>query len=106
MRAAMHIRPALLLALLALPVTAGASEPAVRRAALLDGAAPDPRMAEAIERIRDARQPDGTWLQARRHPGRVWFEVDVPAGHPSPWLTLVATRVLAWWDEASREHRG
>ncbi|MDO9694239.1 MAG: hypothetical protein Q7W56_05875 [Candidatus Latescibacteria bacterium] len=31
----MHIRPALLLALLALPVTAGASEPAVRREALL-----------------------------------------------------------------------
>ena len=26
-------------------------------------------MAEAIEMIRAARQPDGTWLQARRHPG-------------------------------------
>ncbi|GAA1320575.1 squalene cyclase [Pseudonocardia xinjiangensis] len=69
-----------------------------REAALLDGTPPDPRMADAIELIRAARQPDGTWLQARRHPGRVWFEVDVPAGEPSKWLTLSGTRVLAWWD--------
>ena len=55
-------------------------------------------MAEAIEIIRAARQPDGTWLQERRHPGRVWFEVDVPAGEPSKWLTLSAIRVLDWWD--------
>ncbi|WP_374202972.1 squalene cyclase [Saccharothrix sp. S26] len=69
-----------------------------RRASLLDGTPPDPRMADAIELIRDQRQPDGTWLQARRHPGRVWFEVDAPAGEPSKWLTLHATRVLDWWD--------
>ena len=62
------------------------------------GAAPDPRMAEAIEMIRAARQSDGTWLQAGRHPGRVWFEVDVSAGEPSKWLTLHAIRVLDWWD--------
>jgi hypothetical protein len=62
---------------------------------------PDPRMAEAIAMIRAARQPDGTWLQARRHPGRVWFEVDVPAGEPSKWLTLVGMRVLDWWDATS-----
>lgn len=43
-----------------------------------------------------------TWLQARRHPGRVWFEVDVPAGEPSKWLTLCGTRVLEWWDAAQR----
>lgn len=59
---------------------------------------PDPRMAEAIELIRGARQPDGTWLQGRRDPGRVWFDVDAPAGEPSKWLTLSATRVLNWWD--------
>jgi hypothetical protein len=69
-----------------------------RQASLLDGTPPDPRMADAIELIRDLRQPDGTWLQARRHPGRVWFEVDVPAGEPSKWLTLHGTRVLDWWD--------
>ncbi|MFJ1758725.1 squalene cyclase [Amycolatopsis sp. NPDC088138] len=64
----------------------------------LAGTPPDPRMAEAIELIREARQPDGTWLQGRRLPGRVWFEIDVPEGEPSKWLTLVATRVLNWWD--------
>jgi hypothetical protein len=69
-----------------------------RRAALLDGTAPDPRLAEAVELVRAARQDDGTWLQARRHPGAVWFEVDAPAGEPSRWLTLVATLVLRWWD--------
>ena len=72
-----------------------------RQASLHDGATPDPRMADAIELIRAARQPDGTWLQARRHPGRVWFEVDAPAGEPSKWLTLFGTRVLAWWDNAA-----
>ena len=71
-----------------------------RAASLLDGTPPDPRMADAIEAIRAQRQPDGTWLQARRHPGRVWFEVDVPAGEPSKWLTLSGTRVLEWWDAA------
>ena len=69
-----------------------------REASLLDGVPPDPRMAQAIEIIRSARQQDGTWLQASRHPGRVWFEVDAPAGEPSKWLTLSAIRVLAWWD--------
>ena len=69
-----------------------------RQASLIDGATPDPRMADAIELIRAARQQDGTWLQAGRHPGRVWFEVDAPAGEPSKWLTLYGTRVLAWWE--------
>ncbi|WP_374225850.1 squalene cyclase [Pseudonocardia sp. KRD291] len=73
-----------------------------RDAALADGTAPDPRLAEAIELVRAARQPDGTWLQARRHPGRVWFEVDVAAGEPSKWLTLSGTRVLDWWDARTR----
>ncbi|WP_328360922.1 squalene cyclase [Mycobacterium sp. NBC_00419] len=69
-----------------------------RQASLLDGSPPDPRMADAIDLIRAARQPDGTWRQGAHHPGRVWFEVDVPEGQPSKWLTLFAIRVLAWWD--------
>jgi hypothetical protein len=69
-----------------------------RAAARADGTAPDPRMADAIELIRGARQPDGTWWQTGRQPGRVWFEVDVPAGRPSKWLTLFGQRVLDWWD--------
>jgi hypothetical protein len=69
-----------------------------RSASLHDGTEPDRRMADAVEVIRSARQVDGTWLQERRHPGRVWFEVDVDAGEPSKWLTFHATRVLQWWD--------
>ena len=74
-----------------------------RAAALHDGTAPDPRLADAVADLRAQRQPDGTWLQARRPPGRVWFEVDVDGGEPSPWLTFYATRVLAWWDAAQSD---
>lgn len=79
-----------------------------RRASVLDTAAtkPDPRMAEAIELVRAARQPDGRWLQGRRMPGRIWFDVDVPEGEPSKWLTLYGTRVLAWWASAPGSGRG
>jgi hypothetical protein len=69
-----------------------------REASFRDDRPPDLRMAEAIEQIRAARQPDGTWIQEGRHPGRVWFEVDVDSGQPSKWLTHSATRVLEWWD--------
>lgn len=72
-----------------------------RSASLFDGTPPDPRLSDAIESVRVACQPDGTWLQERRHPGRVWFEVDVEVGKPSSWLTFCATRVLAWWDASS-----
>lgn len=74
-----------------------------RSASLFDGTTPDPRMADAVEEIRSARQPDGTWLQERRHPGRVWLEVDVDAGEPSKWLTFFGTRVLQWWDAAQTD---
>ena len=40
-----------------------------RTAALHDGTAPDPRLADAIEVIRAAGRPDGTWLQEHRHQG-------------------------------------
>ncbi|MGY4858551.1 squalene cyclase [Cryobacterium sp. AP23] len=72
-----------------------------RAAALHDGTPPDPRLADAMEVIRAARRPDGTWLQERRHPGRVWFDIDVPPREPSKWLTFYGTRALAWWDAAA-----
>lgn len=71
-----------------------------RDAARFEGTTPDPRLADAVELVRAARQPDGTWLQGARLPGRVWFDVDAPEGEPSRWLTLVGTRVLDWWDAA------
>jgi len=73
-----------------------------RDVALLEGTAPDPRLADAIEVVRAARQPDGTWLQTTPLAGRTWFDVDVPEGEPSRWLTLIGTRVLEWWDGAQR----
>lgn len=69
-----------------------------REAVTHDGTVPDERMTDAIEKIRAARQPDGTWLQGTPLPGRVWFEIDVPEGEPSKWLTLIGSRVLRWWD--------
>ena len=50
--------------------------------------------------VRAARRPDGTWLQTTPLTGRTWFDVDVPEGEPSRWLTLIGTRVLDWWDGA------
>ncbi|HRQ00675.1 MAG TPA: squalene cyclase, partial [Terrimesophilobacter sp.] len=69
-----------------------------RDASLHDGSELDERITDAVELIREARTGDGRWLQGRRHPGRVWFEVDVDAGEPSQWLTFYAMRVLDWWD--------
>lgn len=67
----------------------------------LEGTAPDPRLAEAVDVVRAQRQPDGTWRQTTPLPGRAWFDVDVAEGEPSRWLTLIGTRVLEWWDAAA-----
>jgi hypothetical protein len=71
-----------------------------RAASQHDGTPPDPRTADAIDLVRKACQPDGTWLQNEPFAGRVWFDVDVPEGQPSKWLTLSGTRVLRWYDSA------
>ena len=71
-----------------------------RQVTLHDGTRPDPRMAEAVEVVRAARQRDGTWLQGDAHGGAVWVSVDSLPGHPSKGLTLIGTRVLDWWDAA------
>lgn len=71
-----------------------------REASAVDGTAPDERLADAVDLVRAARRPDGTWLQGAPLPGRTWFDVDVPEGEPSRWLTLFGTRVLDWWDAA------
>jgi hypothetical protein len=62
------------------------------------GAAPEPRMAEAVEAVRAKRQPDGRWLLDRVHPGRVHFDLEDGVGRPSRWNTLRALRVLKWWE--------
>lgn len=62
------------------------------------GARPDPRLADAVELVRSRRRPDGRWPVDRRLRGRVWFELDDGLGRPSPWITLLALRVLRWWE--------
>jgi hypothetical protein len=69
-----------------------------RSASTLTGAAPDPRLAEAVNHVRSRRREDGTWPLDRTLPGRVWCEVDDGAGKPSRWVTLRAMRVLSWWE--------
>lgn len=39
-----------------------------RAASFDDETSPDPRLVEAVDSVRAARRPDGTWLQERRHP--------------------------------------
>ncbi len=71
-----------------------------REASLHDGVAPDERLSDAVDLVRAAQQPDGTWHQGRVLEGRRWFDVDAPEGQPSRWLTFLALRALQWWDAA------
>ncbi|OKP77709.1 squalene cyclase [Ensifer adhaerens] len=69
-----------------------------RAATLLCGAAPDPRLSEAIGHLRSRRLENGAWPLDWRPAGRVWFDVDDGVDAPSRWVTLKAMRVLKWWD--------
>jgi hypothetical protein len=60
------------------------------------GAAPDERVAEALELVVRKRQNDGTWLLDTRYPGVMPVEMDHGVGSPSRWNTLRALRVLSW----------
>jgi hypothetical protein len=65
------------------------------------GGQPDSRTREAIELLRDKRQPDGRWLLEITHRGKVHFELEAGDGHPSRWNTLRAMRVLDWYEHPS-----
>jgi hypothetical protein len=67
-----------------------------RSSASLTGAAPDPRLADAVDHVRSRRLEEGSWALDWSPPGRIWFEVDDGVGKPSRWLTLRAIRVLRW----------
>ena len=62
------------------------------------GGAPDERLAEAVELVRNKRQADGTWLLENTHPGADHFALEDGDGRPSRWNTLRALRVLRWYD--------
>lgn len=60
------------------------------------GAAPDERVAEAVELVASKRTGDGRWLLETRYPGVMLIEMDEGEGQPSRWNTLRALRVLDW----------
>lgn len=59
-------------------------------------AAPDERVAEAVELVVSKRERDGRWLLETRYAGVMPVETDEGKGRPSRWNTLRAMRVLAW----------
>jgi hypothetical protein len=67
------------------------------------GAERDGRLHDAIDEVRGARRPDGTWPMYRPYPGRQWFPLESPG--PSRWSTLRALRVLTWWEGGGNDDR-
>ncbi|HSY82527.1 MAG TPA: hypothetical protein VK807_12225 [Gemmatimonadaceae bacterium] len=65
------------------------------------GAAPDERVAEAIELVVSKREVDGRWLLGSRYPGVMLVDMDEGQGRPSRWNTLRALRVLHWSSAAN-----
>ncbi|MEX2143867.1 MAG: hypothetical protein WD740_04675 [Anaerolineales bacterium] len=61
------------------------------------GAAPDPRLAEAIELLVSKQGADGRWLLENPHHDPVGLEMEAGEGKPSRWNTLRASRVLEWY---------
>lgn len=61
------------------------------------GAAPDERVAEAIDLVKSKRDDQGRWPLEVRYPGEMPVEIDEGEGRPSRWITLRALRVLDWY---------
>lgn len=69
-----------------------------RAAGQFDRTPPDARLSDAIDLLRSKRDDDGRWCLEWMPRGATLFALDDGVGHPSPWLTLRAMRVLRWWD--------
>ncbi len=67
------------------------------------GGAPDPRLAEAVEIVREKRRADGRWLLENTHAGATQLRFEDGDGRPSRWNTLRALRVLRWYDGPSSQ---
>ncbi|HMO60241.1 MAG TPA: hypothetical protein PKC19_23055, partial [Roseiflexaceae bacterium] len=61
------------------------------------GAAPDERMAEAIDLVVSKCDANGRWLLDNQYPGTMPVAIDAGEGQPSRWNTLRALRVLKWY---------
>jgi hypothetical protein len=60
------------------------------------GLPPDPRVADAVRLVESRRQPDGRWLLDAAYDEALAVPLGESVGHPSPWNTLRALRVLRW----------
>ena len=60
-------------------------------------AAPDERVAEAIDLVESKRGGDGRWLLDTLYPGKMPVEMGESERKPSRWITLRALRVLKWY---------
>lgn len=56
----------------------------------------DPRMQEALDHLKSKQLADGRWKVYAAHPGQQHFVME-PAGKPSRWITLIASRVLRFY---------
>jgi hypothetical protein len=65
------------------------------------GAAPDERVAEALDLVASRCDGDGRWPLEVRYPGEMPIEIDDGEGRPSRWNTLRALRVLRWREQAA-----
>jgi hypothetical protein len=63
------------------------------------GAAPDPRLSDALELLRKKRTAEGFWLLENTYPGKTFFALETK-GRPSRWNTLRALRVAGWWSSS------
>jgi hypothetical protein len=54
----------------------------------------DDRMGDALDVVAAHRRPDGRWRANRGYPGEAHLSYPGPS-QPSPWVTLIALRVLA-----------
>ncbi|MBV8205177.1 MAG: hypothetical protein JO041_00150 [Acidobacteria bacterium] len=60
---------------------------------------PDLRMRDAVQLIKNKRQPDGRWLLERSYDEALALPFPEAVGEPSRWNTLRALRVLRWWEQ-------
>ncbi len=61
---------------------------------------PDERIAEAIEVVEAARDPDGRWPLQDVYVGEAHVQMEDGEGEPSRWNTLRAMRVLDWFAQS------
>jgi hypothetical protein len=60
-------------------------------------AAPEDRLAEAIDLVVSKQDDDGRWLLETQYAGKMPTATDEGVGRPSRWNTLRALRVLEWY---------